>query len=522
MNKKNILIIVGLFFGLVLFEAGARMAYGPPLASMDANYKEHYIDVFDDFFIIDKSHNRVINAHPWSHAISFPLRRSPQEKLVAIVGESVAYCTDTSYLQRSLDTVFPEWKWQIINAGMYGADIFSISRILKETLRFKPDMVIVMMGNNQSMVRNVSIFLYTPRIFRQSWTLRLITRLFLSTVDTIPRVTYQEWLKDYERQFPVVCKIAESAGVPTFICLLPRNKRCVSQAIWTPGKFPFWWFLSRDPWRVLHADPKGQKGITARAYELAGQTDKADAFIIQQGDSNPDIHQIMENAALRYPHVAVVPFSLRVDNRGLGFDFFMDFVHYWSPGYWLMSDEIFSVMHEHRNRLGLPNDDVRWRRYLAQRPNMAGISRAIRQEMVATTAEKIRIEAHNQGGEQYEIYIDSLRYLWKTQRSAVHKGMNAALAQPRTHKKQFSWRVLCLAEVLRQEKCYAAAAACLRKVASMNPEDPYLYFFRGLYYFDRGDESRADADFQVLSRMNKDFSWLTTKYLHELERTFGK
>ncbi|MCX5797916.1 MAG: tetratricopeptide repeat protein [Elusimicrobia bacterium] len=150
--------------------AGAALAAGmlhrhrggdrtPDLPStVDARY--WYLDIYDDFFAEElRPDGRAyrVSRRPLSRPSSFPALKSTDTFRVFVIGGSVAYQYELDpqriagrALQDVLEHVLPGRRVEVVHCGMGAYDSYRETLVLKEVLRYAPDLIVLMSGNNES------------------------------------------------------------------------------------------------------------------------------------------------------------------------------------------------------------------------------------------------------------------------------------------------------------------------------------------------------------------------------------
>jgi hypothetical protein len=126
---------------------------------MSADTAYWYVDIYKPFFVKKKADDGsvfLVSQRPRSRRSSFPKRKLPQTTRVFVLGGSVAAQYDSDEqrshdwtLRRVLETAFPGKRFEVIHCGMGGYDIYREDLIFQEILRYEPDIVVLLSGNNE-------------------------------------------------------------------------------------------------------------------------------------------------------------------------------------------------------------------------------------------------------------------------------------------------------------------------------------------------------------------------------------
>jgi len=532
LTRKFLLVFAGMLAGLLIFELSVRILKGSPKSN---EIKSMYLEIYDDFFKLDSRNQSLTNIRSGSKRSSFPLRRSNNEKLVFIAGESVAYENEDEYLQRYFEKVFPEFKWHIVNVGCCGYDAYRINLVIHDIIRYKPDLLILMMGNNPPLSpARITVLPYRNKYLSLFWAPRIIAKVLFPDIV----ISKNYFVSYFEKYFNDICVTATAQNIPVAACVLPQNNRTPQNELvfrsWYSQdelffrklSFAFWWLLYRDPERITHSgithSLRVDEWLLAKYYEKVGRKKEAD-ICFKSRPLNKEI-RIIRDVAARCPGVITVDFAARIEQFDPGYNFFIDRCHYWPPGYQLLADEIFKSLYAHRSSIGLPADEYRWKRYWDNVLSDKKVEGDIRQYKYIFCkmqgVDSLRYFAH---WPQTLAGLESYKNIWQTDKQGCEDVLKCALASKDMETRRRGAAVsLLLGEILREKSCYAQAFKCFENSRQKDMNTSDLYFFRGLCYYDIKDDMRADNDFRLLALLDSGFKWLNCGYLHSIEKYFLK
>jgi hypothetical protein len=500
------LAAAGIAFGFLVFELSCRIFWGPADKAISSQFKNHYLET------------DLRNTQNWAGA-----GRQASDKLVFLAGESIAQLCDERYFSEYFSIIFPQYNWRVVNEGKNGSDSYYISLIVKKLAEFKPDLLILLMGNNDPTTpARVWALPYTSPVLKRLWSPRLLSRAFGGE----PSVKDQKGREAYfEKYFKVILDTAKRRGIPVAVCVMPQNVyepdiagyRCFTNA----SDFEVWWLTQKKPERIA------QRINCRRYFPLKALESLGNQRLIRQYyeaiPKNVKRREMMARTAGAIPGNIVIRFDTAPLFLGYGYRFFTDGVHFWPPVYEYVAAEVSVALHEKGPSLGLEPDEKGWRRFEAMRPSKADIERKSAEAMRSTIINRLNTALSPDillYGDPYNGTIDCMRFAWRTLKDSVPWESEIALsaAIPDSEKKAYCGRLVMIAEMFREEKEYGRALKYFDQAARLNPNDAMLLLFRGLYHRDINDLARAESDFRALAKARKEAAWLTCAYLDSIER----
>jgi len=213
-------VFAGIFAGLLLGEFCLTFFWHEPKENLDrVQYK--YVDIYDKFFKLELSKNGFVyrSQRKLSKNIVFPLRKAANTKRIFIIGESIAINLDERELKKRWEQVLPSFNFEVINCGMGSYDSYRATLIGDEILGYKPDAVVMLIGNNDfSGISKVNPFRYKG--FLSHFRLyRLLTDMFYPTY----RVEDGDINKYFYKNISAFIGKAKARNIPVTICTVPDN-----------------------------------------------------------------------------------------------------------------------------------------------------------------------------------------------------------------------------------------------------------------------------------------------------------
>ncbi len=162
----------------------------------------------------------------------FPSVKPPGTVRVFIVGGSVAdlwHDPDVAQLGDALSAAWPSLRFEVVNCGVSGYDSSRERRVLAEVLGYRPDLVVLLSGNNQFRTR---LSRWRHALFRVNRQLRRV-RLFRLLQDGLLRmrgessdgVSMTGMLDGFDRDMRWMLHACRSRGVAVLPVALPANLR---------------------------------------------------------------------------------------------------------------------------------------------------------------------------------------------------------------------------------------------------------------------------------------------------------
>ena len=169
-------------------------------------------DVKKPFFSVDCAYDGACRARPQragSGAAAFGVPKPAGVKRVFLVGESVAQLLGTPGAGSGAE---------IVNCGMGGYESSRLKDVFSEVLRYEPDLVVVLSGNNEGPEYPCPGL--GPDLRRRR--LRLLERFYSLTSSELPPAVRAS-LKTHEERLEAMAAMAAEKKVPLVFCTLPAN-----------------------------------------------------------------------------------------------------------------------------------------------------------------------------------------------------------------------------------------------------------------------------------------------------------
>jgi hypothetical protein len=470
----------------------------------------------------------------------FALRKKKGEKRVFILGESTANWFPAEVLAQGLRSVSPGFDWRVINCGLGGYDSYRVSLVAREISRYEPDLVILMMANNEGHLNPVTInrWVYASPLLAKSWIFRAVTDL----IDPPLTVTGDQINGHFEKNLNAIIALFARNGVPTVLCTLPNNHAIPLIAkiqFHNPAQFDPWYLLGRKPGRSLElfekisrdtGDGRDFRWYTARANEALGRGDAAQELSRIDGDKpQAQRNGILRAAAARNRGTVVLAdFDALLKRRSdgvPGFEYFWDGVHFWPPVYALLSGEILrSIKMSPPASAGL-GAPAGWSRSAIDRlgEGVVAQDRAIVKNIeTCVPCLYAGFFYRNDVMEHLIQLVEILKYYYDVnpglfRQSNIAK-IKAMKVQGTDGRDDCTIRLCAMGEALREKGQFSAAVGFLDEAMRGEKSATVCRLFRGLCYYDLQEVRRADADFAILGRNDPRFRWLTAAYLDRLLR----
>lgn len=227
-----------------------------PAAAAAAQGQDEYLhsEIYRPFFTLrkgDDGKTRYESSRPRAPEARFDHPKAPGTVRVFVVGGSIANVFmrgDWRFgegVETRLDTVlkraFPDRRFEAANCGMAAYDSYRVRLVFEEVLRHRPDLIVVLSGNNESLGDGGAGSL-TRRLNSYSFFRSLRSRLAraLARFRTTPpseastAAERRRRLEHYERNLRAMARLAKRAGVRTILCTLPVNFRDMPPATGLP------------------------------------------------------------------------------------------------------------------------------------------------------------------------------------------------------------------------------------------------------------------------------------------------
>lgn len=533
---RILVIALGMAAGILFVEGGMRLLKGtPPPLRAGEDFAWAYVDIYRPFFAKDVQRGICVSRRPRSNDVRFSITKAKDEKRIFIVGESVAFLYDGKTLETKFRNILPAYDWNVINCGMSGYDSYRIYLVAKEIVRYQPDLVVLMMGNNEGSHNPVRInsWLYTWPFLSRSW----VTRLVTGFVNPTKYVAERDVNRYFGENARAIAQLGARYKVPVVVCTMPINHMVpyeAGQEKWQDKTvFSLFWLTEKYPREAirllagLNGYNKSSSYFAARSYEKIGDTDTADKFYC----TNTSVPREKRNEIIRKMaqektgDVVLADLDRRLAQitRGRsGFEYFWDEMHYWPPVYALISDEIVNAL----SRSGCSYPLVQEIRNATRHNGYPDVDTAelIRENRAVLTDHYYFMfggRILNDSREEYANELSVLKGWYRIKPEMIEDSRNARdkiLAWVHSTKEEEWSRWLALAgEVLREDGKTSAALAYFDDAVKADGGNAYAYLFRGLCHYDMHQKELAERDFAELHRIKPAFGWLSVTYLRSLE-----
>jgi tetratricopeptide (TPR) repeat protein len=248
MNKKRLLLFF-MFSAIIILIAGVELKLrvngrqqrlDAQRIYYDADFKIMYTDIYKKFFKKESSEGNYLPCRLYSNAVKFPIFKNPATIRIFIIGGSVAFSYSDTYFLEAISKAIPDRTVEVINCGMGGYDSYRVFLVLKEILHYRPDLVIVFSGNNESNYNKSGFNLWAynlAKFFRRSSIYSSLEQkiLFILYKERMhPQRDVSTRMRDYERYLRFIIKISKARRIPLILCTLPVNFRDCAPAEGTP------------------------------------------------------------------------------------------------------------------------------------------------------------------------------------------------------------------------------------------------------------------------------------------------
>lgn len=236
--KKTIVIFLGIFFALFISEIFLRLFINKSNLNnikIAFDFKKNefvqwaYLDIRKNFFHIQDDQFYIQRYDLWKPSNDqeyYPINKIKNKKRIFIVGESTARNFNKNILY---DFVSKYFDVEIINSGMGGYDSYRIEKITKEIKNFKPDWVILLIGNNDGINNyfcspkiepvDINILSYKYSIFNKIRTLNLLSNLITPAI-ILDKDNVEDNFKNNVRKI-----IKNLKNTKIIFCDLPNNEQ---------------------------------------------------------------------------------------------------------------------------------------------------------------------------------------------------------------------------------------------------------------------------------------------------------
>lgn len=542
--KRILLVILGFLCTFSGVEICLRLIKGnPPELNYSQEFEYGYLDIHKDFFKPYPEKGIYKPIRHLSNKSEFAIKKTDNIRRVFIIGESVAHEMDSNRLANRLKKAFPGYKWEIINCGMPAYDSYRIKLIMKKIVNHFPDLIILLMGNNEGSHDPIKInsWIYRYRFLASFHITRLITGL----LNPAKKRVDEDINKNFNRNLLHMINISAKKKIPILLCTLPQihyAPRYYDFPYHDKNMFSFWWILQKKPSHARHLikDKITQKyyWYIARSLEKSGDQEEADHWYrknrpYSQTERNNIIRDSVDNS-----YSVLVDFDkiiMQLSGHKPGFELFWDVVHYWPLVYHILNEEILKQIIN--NGLLELSPDFEQYEYAAVefydaiiRENSKHFANYRGFKIFFQKAHKL-LFSHTD--KSYELLREYIRFAYKKNNALIldfknnyqdiltdidsdslfHKISDEKLAH-----------IFCIiGDVLREEGRFIEALSYFNSALRVGSKNirKHVFFFRGLCYFDMNSIDFADTDFNKLKQLDPRFFWISRKYLENLTEKYS-
>ena len=162
----------------------------PPSQATSELFKYEYLEIHEPFFKIKEQRGKkyYVPQRNKNCAKPFPVNKNSDNIRIFLTGGSFAVDWNTPLLEKQLNGILQQNNFkkscEIINCGMAVYDSYRVSLVIREIVKYQPDLIIVLCGNSDNIyTKNINTTLYAiKRLLNKSW-------LFATTQNTIARIS---------------------------------------------------------------------------------------------------------------------------------------------------------------------------------------------------------------------------------------------------------------------------------------------------------------------------------------------
>ncbi len=208
----------------------------PPTSEL---FKYEYLEIHEPFFKIKEQGKEkyYVPQRTKNSAKPFPVNKNSDKIRIFIAGGSFAVDWNTPLLEKQLNGILQQNNFkkscEIINCAMAVYDSYRVSLVVREIVKYRPDLIIVVCGNSENVyTKNSNATFHTiKRLLNKSW-------LFSTTQNTIAKISRRnqnvlepdkdnidlsEKLEGYKRNMTTIYQLAKSKNIPLITGTLPIN-----------------------------------------------------------------------------------------------------------------------------------------------------------------------------------------------------------------------------------------------------------------------------------------------------------
>lgn len=392
--RKRLVVLAALGALVIGAEALMRRRWGTPFPeTVWSEFDYHYKEIYEPFFerAVSRERKAVVRTRRKRAEAQEFLAEKPKGLIrVFVLGGSVAIPFAQTHegiaLREILANSLPGRDFEVIGTGMAGYDSLREAMIHREILKYQPDFIVLLSGNNEyyePVEANPFLYKLTLRL-RRYWLFRWPQEAYRDSHPQRP-MSREERLEAFEQNVHGMVKRAKERGVPMVLCTLPANVRDSPPLRSRPqygneGYMAAWEVFDRGDHRTaaerfgryaerFPEDPFGHYWL-AKAQDRLGRFPEARQSYLQALDfdvpgerATPSRNAVLrkiareENAALADVEGA---FSRLVPHGLIDARLFADPMHWHSRYYPLAALTIAKAIEERNGASGEPLNSVRW------------------------------------------------------------------------------------------------------------------------------------------------------------------
>jgi tetratricopeptide (TPR) repeat protein len=536
--KITLLVLIGIFMGLIVAEIGLRLKNGAPKQQpYDEDFYWEFVDIYTPFYKKDKEHGFYVSQRKRSKKSKFAVKKPFNEKRVFIIGESFALQYEKDILQDKLTKILPAYNWNVINCGMAGYDSYRILLIAKELPKYDPDLVVLLMGNNTGSHNpiEISYLKYKYPLIGKTW----VTSILSNYIERERKVNKKDMIQEYRNNLDKIANIFNKNNIVSVICTLPRNVQVNDMSFDDKDMFTIWWISQKKTSKIdkiltLEAREKYWY-YAAKAYDINNRKAEAERLYkknIIVSEENMAADKLAKQNRKYIVLADIYAQIMKLCDNKPGYKYFIDAIHVYPPIYNIVTDEIIKSIYnwekQENYKLFSNNNNWNWGEYHVSNVNEVfnEINRLLTVEFCADLLNRNIpwLGMHNCNNDRpYESYKNMFTEWIKINKKIIpglQKYKNKIMKKVKENKdKEIIWGkyLAVTGEAFRETGYYKEALLYLNESIESDINNHLGYFYRGLWYYDRGNINLARKDFDRLKSIKPEFNWLTVEYLKSLE-----
>ena len=532
-SKPVIYCFLILFAIFLVAESSIRFFHGvPPSLRKDENFYRYYIDIYEDFFVKDKDGNSYFNKRPGSVRSVFSVEKSENQKRVFVLGGSVAKDYDNKILKYKLSEVYPDYDWNIINCAMEEYDSYRLYLITKEIIKYKPDLIIVLTGNNEGIYDPVTInpLIYKNKFLSKVWIFRIIGKYLKPSIYT----GNKKIIKFFESNINKICKITKENNIPLVLFTLPTNHKMPLNKNLLKDKdyFSVWWLLSQDPWiaeRYVNNHPYMKRipkyaWLLGKMYSyLKKEKSSEKYYALNVRKNKEEIDSVIRKTASEYKgSTALLDFQKTASELSGGisdFRILKDDIHFWYPVYYFLSEQIIYKLNTTYPEKFVPTENIEYDNM--NKDMLFNLNFMEIDNLMYDFPYSCRNYILNLNKKGILPLREIIAFLYLRDSVSVLEFNEFKKFRKYARLNGFSDEEIAMSfsligDVLRFDCQYDKAYEYLDIALRSDRNNPYNYLFMGLFFYDKHQKDGADFNFKELKSLGSQFDWLTSRYLDSL------